>query len=433
MIRLSVLIRHACASFVVLVPGNARTQQPSPAVQIQGQVVRADDGRPLEGVKIELVPPYIAGALNLQTALSDAAGVYRFSGVREGNYSIVATANGFVSTTRKWDGTSENKIESVFQRVTNQTRLQGVDFRLEPEATIQGSVVSSSQRPVEAGISVAAVRKETREDGSQRLLPVSAAQTDERGHFVLKGLPAGTFFVCVNGPQGFGLHPGASDGYKETWYGATPSIAGSVPLLIHQGQDLTGLQIAVEHERRYMVTVRPSGPSGDLSVDRYDVTLQNRNHSSTHLPDGSYVIPDIPPGRYTLVSTAWSGVTYVGQGEVEFSVVDADVKVTVAVGGLSAIKGVVTEDAGADRLVANLVVGITSTEGAAQGNQVLPDRSFRFDRVLPGHYTFRLLTKADGLEVNSIRCRGAEVNPGSPLLVEGEQRITDCILNLVRH
>lgn len=63
------------------------------------------------------------------------------------------------------------------------TRIKGVDFRLEAEAVIQGSVVDPERKPVKA--SVAAVRKETREDSSQGLLTVSTIRTDVEVHFTL--------------------------------------------------------------------------------------------------------------------------------------------------------------------------------------------------------------------------------------------------------
>ena len=107
---------------------------------------------------------------------------------------------------------------------------------------------------------MAAVRKETGEDGSQRLLPVSTTRTDVEGHFTRTGLPSGTYFVCVDGPQGFGLYADARVAYQETWCGSVATIEGAIPIALHQGQWSTGLQIVAERERLFHITVRPSGP-----------------------------------------------------------------------------------------------------------------------------------------------------------------------------
>jgi hypothetical protein len=73
--------------------------------------------------------------------------------------------------------------------------------------------------------------------------------------------------------------------------------------------------------------VWPSGPDGHAEPARYDVVIEHRSHSSTKQADGSYIIPGIPSGHSTLLSTAWSGVQYVGQGETAFNVSDADASI----------------------------------------------------------------------------------------------------------
>ncbi len=49
---------------------------------------------------------------------------------------------------------------------------------------------------------------------------------------------------------------------------------------IGEGQQLTGLEIAVTRELYLRVIVRPSGSAGSSFVDRYDVVLQHRDHTS---------------------------------------------------------------------------------------------------------------------------------------------------------
>ncbi len=116
-----------------------------------------------------------------------------------------------------------------------------------------------------------------------------------------------------------------------------------------------------------------------------------------------------------MVSTAWSGVTYVGQGEAEFTVIDSDVSIDVAVGGLGEIQVVILDKTRTDCATAPLVLGRTLAEGAAQGKQLSSDRSIRFDRVPPDHYTFSLLKSHDGADVESVGCGGGEVSVTAPL------------------
>ena len=156
--RVSVVV-----SFVVMcIIANAQAPEP----QIAGRVVRADNGLPIEGAAIELEPAFaVQSNGQLQTALADSHGQYRFlQGVKDGTYIIRVSAEGFVSQTYSRDETLEGK----FQPVNVSTRLRDVDFRLKREAVIRGVVTEAEGKPAGAGISVAAVRKEKRENGSDR-------------------------------------------------------------------------------------------------------------------------------------------------------------------------------------------------------------------------------------------------------------------------
>jgi hypothetical protein len=65
--------------------------------------------------------------------------------------------------------------------------------------------------------------------------------------------------------------------------------------------------------------------------------------TATKQADGSYLIPGIPAGRYTLISTAWlDGDPWVkGQGKTDFEVLNSDVTLHVNVGGFGALRGLV--------------------------------------------------------------------------------------------
>jgi len=90
---------------------NAQVAEP----QIAGRVIRADNGRPIEGAAIELRPTWVvSGNGQFQTAITDSHGEYRFvDRLSDGTYEVDASADGFVSHTYSRDGT----VEGVFQRV----------------------------------------------------------------------------------------------------------------------------------------------------------------------------------------------------------------------------------------------------------------------------------------------------------------------------
>jgi 5-hydroxyisourate hydrolase-like protein (transthyretin family) len=420
--RVSVLV----SLVLVCIAANAQ----SPAPQIAGRVVRADNGLPIEGAAIELEPAGAAqGNGQLQTETTDSHGLFRFlQGVKDGTYIIKASAEGFVSQTYSRDGTLEGK----FQPVNVSTRLREIDFRLKREAVIRGVVIDADGKPAGAEISVAAVRKKKLKNGSERLLPVTWTKTDASGRFVLMKLPSDTYFVCVNGPNGFNAFPDAAGWYRETWFGDVGSATGAIPVVLGEGEDRNDIRITAQREPRFRVIVWPYGPEDQPKPERYDVRIEGRSHSYEHQADGSYVLPGIPPGHYKLVSIAWAETQYLGEGDMRFEILDQDVTLHLRVGGLGEIQGVVKPDNAPSGVPAGVMIGIESQEGAAQGSDVDAVGRFTFGRVLPGGYEFTLLKNPAGIMLRSVRCGGVDVTPDSPLRVDDRQKVTNCEVSIGR-
>jgi hypothetical protein len=370
---------------------------------------------------------FVSGLLQFQSAKTDSNGEHHFQSVRDGVFLIDASAEGFVHQTYKRDDSPGGE----FQSFDSSTRLRGVDFQLKREAVIRGVVTDIEGKPAGPDVAVAAGRKEKLHNGSERLVPVSQAKTDVSGQFVFRGLPAGSYFVCVNGPYGYNGAPDAAGWYGETWYGNVTSEGGAIHVLLKEGQEQGGVDITVERERRYRVVVWPSGPEGGPKPDRYELILKKRNNGYTQQADGSYVIPGIPPGHYRLVGTAWLGTQYVGQGDTSFEVSHSDVTVHLQLGGMGEIGGFVRTDVIPDASLSGVMIGIES-EDAAQGSRVDAEGRFMFGRVLPGSYVFRLLRERSGIALRSVSCGGAEVTKASSLRVGDKQSIMNCEVVLVR-
>ena len=364
-------------AFVLVISVHAQDPQP----KLAGRVTQVDSGSPIEGATVTLLPPYIAGQLNLQTAKTDSNGNYRFDKVVAGTYSITASADGFVLQDYKRDASPEG----AFVRVDSATSIQDIDFQLAPEAVIRGTVVDVTGKPV-ADLPVTAVRQDW------KITPLHGAvfaRTDANGHFVLKGLPAATYLVCANGSAGYGASSKPDGWYRETWFGGTATSDGAIPIALKGHDERSDVRIVVEREMRYKVVVWPSGPEGELMPDRYDVMIEHRSHTSMKQADGSYLIPDIPAGHYTLVSTAWLRVQAVGQGEQDFDVSNADVSLHVQLGGLGEIAGAIQWAGVPAAPSGRALFMVESEEGAAQGVRIDGQEHFDVSGVLPGKYQFK--------------------------------------------
>jgi len=400
------------------------TDAQAPEPQVAGLVVKSDNGTPIEGATVELERAWaISSNLQYPTAITNKNGEYRFvESVTSAAYRIRASAEGFVWQTYSRDGT----VEGQLQQIGETTHLHGIDFQLKREAVIRGILTGTEGESVGVGISVTTVRKQEGEQGKVRLRVVNTVKTDASGRFVFTKLESGIYFICVNGPNGLNAFPNAGGWYRETWYGNVGSAEGAKALMLKEGEEQNDIRIKVEREQRYSVVVWPSGPEGQPNPDRYSVRIEGRSHSSRPEPDGGYVIPGIPPGRYRLVGVAWLGSEYQGEGDTTFDVTNGDVTLHLRVGGLGEIQGTVKSDDAQAKTPAGVMVGIKSHEGAAQGSDVDAAGHFAFGRVLPGSYEFNLLKNPAGVVLVSITCRGAVVTPDTPLRIGDREKVKDC-------
>lgn len=401
----------------VFVIGNVQPREP----WVAGRVVRSDNGKPIEGATVELEQAWaLSSNGQYPTAITDKNGEYYFPEMKADAYRIRASAEGFVWQTYSRDGTAEGQL----QQLGETTHLRGIDFRLKREAVIRGILMATGES-VGPGVSVTVIRKEEKEPKKVRRQAVNTVKTDESGRFAFTKLESGTYFVCVNGPNGFNAFPDAKGWYRETWYGNDGSAKDAKALTLKEGEDRNDVRIQVEREQRYNVVVWPSGPEDQPKPDRYDVRIEGRSHTSSQEPDGSYVIPGIPPGHYRLLSVAWLGSEYQGAGDTTFDVSNADVTVHLRVGGLGEIQGIVKSDGAKASIPPGVMVGIKSG-GAAQGSNVDATGHFAFGRVLPGNYEFKLLKNPAGIVLRSVTCHGAVVTSETRLRIGDREKVKDC-------
>jgi hypothetical protein len=110
-------------------------------------------------------------------------------------------------------------------------------------------------------------------------------------------------------------------------------------------------------------------------------------------------------------------------------IVDADVTSHVHVGGLGEVQGTVKWDGTLGAIPKGLRVAIEG-DGALQGSEVDAKGNFKFERVLPGEYEFRLLGSAPNIVLRNIECGGIEISPNSPLQVGDRQKVAGCEITL---
>lgn len=163
-------------------------------VEVSGHVSRADNGNPIAGAWIVIEAAFKSGGNERKHTQTDSRGFFTFSGLKPGDYELVAGAPTFVIQHYSGNRTSRGAIISLGRGQV----VSNINLALARGAIIAGTVRTEAGRPV-SGISVSAVRVlETGEPLSWR---VPAMLTDSQGGFRLVDLQSGRYRICLNLPN----------------------------------------------------------------------------------------------------------------------------------------------------------------------------------------------------------------------------------------
>jgi uncharacterized GH25 family protein/protocatechuate 3,4-dioxygenase beta subunit len=145
-----------------------------PASAVEGKVVD-DDGRPVAGAKVVVLPIDRRGGFQIRDGTSDDSGAFRIEDVPPGEAEARATASGF-----------QTAYLSNLEIRAGQD-LKGVEIVLAPGAAVEGRVVSPSGRPV-AGADVRVIEAE---EGRRFFRMPVVTRTDGDGRYRLEGVAPG--------------------------------------------------------------------------------------------------------------------------------------------------------------------------------------------------------------------------------------------------
>ncbi len=242
------------------------------AASLWGRVLDMDD-LPISGAGVSILETVRSNfSMRLATTRSGPDGVYRFSAVRLGNYSLDCRAEGFATT-------DPNRFASVTIDLAGFEYRQ--DFVLSPEARLSGAVSDEEGAPV-AGASVLA-------------RPVSGpgigAFTQEDGRFLLESLAPGDYTVEVR----------HSD-YRTLTLQAKIPHEGDLQIQLRQGFGLYGTAADLR-----------GGALESFTLHLTDAAqTQAWKRTRVNAPDGRFRMLGIAPGAYSLTLQLPDGRTYSG-------------------------------------------------------------------------------------------------------------------------
>ena len=182
---------------LALLAGFLRAQQPAAKPgSIEGNVANAVTGEPVKKAVVTLQnlgpQPNQTRVVN-KTALTDAAGHFRFDAVEPGSYQVAADRDGFKPS-------FQARGARVPVPVAEDQHVEDVSLRMLPLATVEGHVFDDDGDPlIRANV---APLQYSYDQGRKQLTTAGFANTNDRGEFQIANLPPGRYYfaVTVRGP-----------------------------------------------------------------------------------------------------------------------------------------------------------------------------------------------------------------------------------------
>jgi hypothetical protein len=291
---------------------------------IAGKVVAADTGRPVKRARV-----IVTGGGRPRAATTDDQGRFRVTALPPGTYSITATKTGFV------DGAFGQRralrTGTPVELAEAQQRAD-VDVKLSRGGVITGRVLDEDGEPLSRAM--VSVLRQQYVRGEKQLTPAGADQSDDRGQFRIFGLPPGDYFVSATAGgveqiirQLAGAGRGGpeqvpeSSGYAATYYPGVLAAGDATRVKLAASQELSGIDfqlqivplatvrgVVVGGAATVMLVPEEGGSRGGRGGGgRGGSVLLGGGLRSATRQDGTFSIPNVTPGKYTIIARVDGG------------------------------------------------------------------------------------------------------------------------------
>jgi hypothetical protein len=407
--------------------GHAQQQRVTPGRQrfgngaIVGRVFDAATNAPIRRAQIQ-------GSNNelFVDALSDDQGRFQLNDLPAGEWRVTVAKGGYFT----WRPGQRRPFESPPPITLTRGQRVTADVPLSRGGVIAGRVYDDTGEPL-AGLRVRVYRAKM-SGGYRRLEDVGAAdQTDDTGAYRIFGLPPGDYYVAAS-LRVAPLDSVVQTTYSPTYYPGTGELAEAQRIRVELGSESTVI-FPLLPVRSVSVTgtvlTSSGGPANaflNLVSDAAEFGTPLGIGGVT-LPDGTFTIPDVPPGRYTL-SASLRGDGPTENGSVPVVVVNDDVSGnTIVTGRPATMKGRFVADGG---VVGALPKALLVATAARAGGTVLasgdgPD--FELDE-LSEPFTLKVEYLPDEWTVKAIVVDGADVTDAKLSLAANQEARAQVVL-----
>lgn len=264
---------------------------------ISGTVRAADTGVPIRGADIRLTGALQGSGLGVRGAFSDANGRYRFTGLADGAYQLVASKVRYMTLSYGQTRTGE---EGRAVQMAGGQRVENIDFALPAGGVI---VLRIGDRFGDAAVGYRVSLFQAKAGSSPRVLTQLNSggfntTTDDRGEIRLSGLAPGDYFVSAEAASAPPGTPGEREG--QTFFPGTPVAEEAHPITIGLGEEVVyGFDTMLSRTYRISGSIIGNAPADDVRLERVavdrttilDINLgAGRGFSRANLSSGEYIL-----------------------------------------------------------------------------------------------------------------------------------------------
>ena len=312
---------------------------PPPAGRISGQVLAADNGRPVKRARVFASAVELPGG---RAMLTDDSGTFDLTELPAGRYTLTVSKSGFVALSY---GQRRPLQAGTPLQLADGQQMKGIQFQLPRGSVLSGHVLDEDGDAM-PGVMVRVMRYQYLQ-GERRLTPAGTGQTDDKGLYRVWGLMPGDYYINAvargggpgggggpfggpGGPGGFGGPggrggaggrggggfggPGAQDqeqtNYAPTYYPGVPSVNEAKPVSVGLGQEILDISFSMQLVRVSRITGIVSNPDG-TPVTSGNINLMADSGSTRGNQigmnvggriqwDGAFTVNNVAPGRYIL-------------------------------------------------------------------------------------------------------------------------------------
>ncbi|WP_353712913.1 carboxypeptidase regulatory-like domain-containing protein [Arthrobacter sp. K5] len=284
-----------------------------------------------------------------------ADGTYLVRGLPSGSYKVRFSGS-YSGALEQWYSGAASAETATPVTLAEGQDLASVDATLVKGASISGTVTAP------AGVDLNSLSVSVQSsDGSSW----SNGNVEFNGSYTLRGLAAGSYKVRFSG---------YNSGTLTQWYSGASSSESATPVILAEGQDLTGIDAALVEGASISGNVAaPAGTDLTSVYVNVSTTDNSSSFSGSVNYDGSYVVRGLPAGAYK-VKFSGSGAGTLDQWHANAPSFETATPVTLAAGqhltGIDAtlvkgasISGTVTAPAGVD--LGGVSVQVRSLDGSS--------------------------------------------------------------------